>query len=174
MAETTPTRLWVMRLTYLALALLIILAHLLPIRLGPMDWAGPDVLLALSFAWALRRPDFIPAPLVALALLLADLLLMRPPGLWAALGLLAVEWLKGQGKQLRDNTFFTEWITVAAATLAVAIGYRLVLGILVVSPGAFLLSVQQFGLTVLCYPLVAAASYLIFGVRQITPGEYDH
>ena len=46
--------------------------------------AGPDLMLAFTFAWVLRRPDYVPVLLIAAIFLLEDMLLMRPPGLWTA------------------------------------------------------------------------------------------
>lgn len=174
MVDSNQSHLWGMRLVFLVLALLITMTHLLPMQLVPKGWAGPDILIALTFAWALRRPDFVPMISIVLALLTADMLLSRPPGLSALLGLLASEWLKTQGKHLRGNTFIAEWITVTGTLIATMLLYRVILTLLVVDPGNLLLMLQQTGFTILAYPLVAAASYLIFGVRRITPGEHDY
>ena len=56
---------------------------------------GPDLLIAFALAWSLRRPEYVPTLLLAILFLLGDLLLQRPPGLWALLALLACENLKG-------------------------------------------------------------------------------
>lgn len=174
MAENSPTRLWSMRATYMGLALLIAFVHLLPLQLTPSRLAGPDLLTALTFAWALRRPDYVPALSIAFTMLMADLLFQRPPGLWALLVLLASEWLKARGRHVRENTFVAEWLTAAGALLFITVIYRVALGLLIVAPGMLSLSVMQYGMTVAAYPLVAAASYLVFGVRRTAPGEYDH
>ena len=50
---------------------------------------------------------------LAVAFLLTDLLLQRPPGLWAVLALIGVENLKSRGRHLRDASFAAEWLTVA-------------------------------------------------------------
>ncbi|EBA08085.1 hypothetical protein [Sagittula stellata] len=175
MAEKhSPTRLWTMRALYPALALLLIFVHLLPLQMLPQRIAGPDFLTALTFAWCLRRPDYVPALSIAGVMLLADLVFQRPPGLWALLMLLASEFLKNRARQLRENTFATEWAAAAATLLAITVLYRLTLAILIISPGMLSLTLMQYGMTVLAYPLVAAVSYLAFGVRRTAPGEFDH
>lgn len=174
MVENSPTRLWGMRATYLGFALFIFFVHLLPMKIFPPLIAGPDVLTALTFAWALRRPDYVPMVSVAIVMLLADFLFQRPPGLWALLVLLAAEWLKVRGRQVRENTFAAEWLTAASGLLLITIVYRVVLAVLVVTPGMLSLWVMQYGMTVAVYPLVAAISYLALGVRRSAPGEYDH
>lgn len=163
-----------MRATYFGLALLIAFFHLLPLQITPRSIAGPDMLTVLTFAWCLRRPDYVPMISIAVVMLLADMLFHRPPGLWALLVLLASEWLKARGRQVRENTFVAEWLTAASALLMITLIYRLVLAILIVTPGMLSLWVMQYGMTVAAYPLVAALSYLVLGVRRSTPGEYDH
>ena len=74
---------------YVAAALVIVMAGLLPLGPGWVRWTGPDLLLALTFAWVLRRPDQAPVLLVAAVFLLADLLTLRPPGLRAARSVMA-------------------------------------------------------------------------------------
>lgn len=174
MAENSPARLWTLRALYPALALVIIFVHLLPLRMLPAGLAGPDILTALTLAWALRRPDYVPALSIAGVMLLCDLLLQRPPGLWSLLVLLAAEFLKSRARDLRKNTFVAEWLAFATALLTITVLYRLTLAILMISEGMLSLSVIQYGMTVMAYPLVTAVSYIAFGVRRSAPGEYDH
>ncbi|SDY40159.1 rod shape-determining protein MreD [Citreimonas salinaria] len=173
MAERSGTRLWLMRAVYPTLALLILFAQLLPMQAAPARIAGPDLLVALTFVWALRRPDYVPMLSIAAVMLLADLLTQRPPGLWAALVLLAAEWLKAQDRRVRGNTFFAEWLTVATALMVIAVIYRVVLGLLVPGPGTLAMHAIQYGMTLAAYPLVAAISHIAFGVRHSAPGEFD-
>lgn len=174
MAENSPARLWSMRATYFGLAFVVFFFHLLPLQIMPSRVAGPDILTVLTFAWALRRPSYVPMLSVAVVMLLADFLFHRPPGLWALLVLLAAEWLKVRGRHVRENTFVAEWITAATALFVITVIYRVILAVLIVTPGMLSLWVMQYGMTVAVYPLVAAISYLALGVRRSTPGEYDH
>ena len=70
MAELSTSRLWLMRLGFVALALVIMFFHLLPLDTVPRRWAPPDLLVAFVFAWALRRPDYVPILSLAIILLL--------------------------------------------------------------------------------------------------------
>ena len=79
MADTSPARTWIMRLVFPALALVMIFFHLLPLDTLPRRIAPPDLLLAMAIAWCFRRPDFLPAWLLAATFLLEDLALQRPP-----------------------------------------------------------------------------------------------
>jgi rod shape-determining protein MreD len=94
MADQRPARIWVMRSLYLAVSFLIIFLYLLPLATTPTRWAAPDLIIALTFAWAMRRPEYVPALCVGGIVLLADLLFQRPPGLLAVLVLIASETLR--------------------------------------------------------------------------------
>ncbi|EDM72614.1 MreD protein [Roseobacter sp. AzwK-3b] len=173
MAERRHQSRWAMRMLFGVLCLLLIFLHLLPLQLLPRGWAGPDVMLALTFAWVLRRPDFVPPLLIAGLFLLTDLLFQRPPGLWAALVLLGSQTLRAREPGLRDLTFAVEWVSVATTLVAMTLGYRIILAILMVDQAPLGLSLMQLVLTLMVYPVVALISHTAFGVRKIAPGDID-
>ncbi|SNR46437.1 rod shape-determining protein MreD [Puniceibacterium sediminis] len=162
-----------MRAAFIALCLVIMFFHLLPLETMPRRWAAPDLLVALCFAWALRRPDYVPALSVAGVMLLADLMFQRPPGLWAALVVMAVHWLKSRERRQRETTFVLEWFTVAGCLISITLIYRVVLLILMVPSGPPFLILMQLAMTILFYPLVVILSHLTLGVRRSAPGEVD-
>ncbi|EPX78346.1 Rod shape-determining protein MreD [Salipiger mucosus DSM 16094] len=161
-----------MRAAFVALALAIMFYRLLPLDLMPSRLAGPDILTALCFAWALRRPDYVPALLVAGVMMLADILFQRPPGLWAGLVLIATQLLKSRDRRDRETTFFMEWLTVAGLLLAITFAYRLVLALLIVPTGPLLLETMRYAMTIAAYPAVVAVSQYLLGVRRLAPGDY--
>ena len=173
MSDQSGTRLWAMRLTFALIVCTILFFHLLPLETSPQRWVGPDLLLAFACAWSLRRPDYVPAPALAGLFLLADLLLFRPPGLWAVLALLACEHLKSRARGLRDSTFASEWVTVCFVIAVVWLAYRAVLMLVFVELPSFGLSVFELVMTMLCYPLVVAVTHWLLGVRKAGPGDYD-
>jgi rod shape-determining protein MreD len=173
MAEKSTGHLWLMRATFVALALMFMFANLLPLKTTPQAWAGPDLLTGLTFAWALRRPAYVPMLVIVGVFLLADFLLHRPPGLWTLLVLLLSEWLKKRGRQVQDNTFAAEWVTMAGALFALFLAYRMILSILIVETGAFSLWAMQYGMTVAAYPFIVGLSFIAFGLRRTGPGEKD-
>lgn len=134
---------------------------------------GPDLLIAFAFAWSLRRPEYVPSLFLALLFLLADLLLQRPPGLWAVLALLACENLKGRSRSLRDATFGAEWIAVAVLLTVILITNRIVLSVVLVAPPQLRLSLLELGMTILVYPAVVFVTRSLMGVRRAAPGELD-
>lgn len=173
MTENTISRLWFMRAMFVALSFAVIFLHLLPLSTLPSSMGAPDIILALAFCWALRRPEFVPALLIGLVMLFADLMMSRPPGLFAAFALIAVEMLKARAGQLRDMPFSVEWITASIAIATVIIGYRLVLVILLVESFALPTALVQILFTIMIYPVVIGVSWLFFGLRKPTLGEVN-
>lgn len=173
MGDPTQWHSWSMRAAYVGCALVILVISLMPLDTGSRRFAFPDLLIALSFAWAVRRPDYVPAGLAGLVLLLADFLLLRPPGLWAALVLVGMEVLKVQGRGLRDQTFAIEWLTVATVVATVFVLYRLVAVLFLIPQAPLGLSLMQAAGTVVIYPPVVVGSFLLFGLRKAAPGEVD-
>mgnify|MGYP003118050247 CR=1 FL=1 len=172
-AATSPARVWSMRAIYLGIALGILLLELLPLQTQPRNFAGPDMILLLTFTFALRRPEYVPPAVVGLALLLADLLLQRPPGLMAGLAVVATQMLRNRSEGLRTLPFSVEWLTAALAIAAVMLGYRVVLALFVIPQAPMLLVLTQLLSTALAYPLMVLGCVALFGIRRVAPGEVD-
>ncbi|MEM6482716.1 MAG: rod shape-determining protein MreD [Pseudomonadota bacterium] len=173
MAEGNQSRLWLMRSLFAVLVIAILFFHLLPVNTVPRIWAGPDLILALTLAWVLRRPEFVPPILVAGLFLLSDLLLHRPPGLWTALVLITAEFLRARYVGLRDMTFAAEWVAVGGALVALTLTYRTVLNLLAVDQAPLGLSLIQLIMTLAAYPVLVIVSQSVFGVRKRAPGDLD-
>jgi rod shape-determining protein MreD len=173
MANTSPARIWTMRLAFPALALLIMFFHLLPLDTAPRFWAPPDLLILLAMAWSLRRPDFVPALSIGLVMLLADLLFQRPPGLLALLTVLGCGFLKARAAPHRESTFASEWLAVAVAVTGSATVNRLVLVLFGVQQAPLGLTVIEAVMTIAAYPLAVWASQSILGVRKLSPAEAE-
>ena len=156
-----------------ALAALAMFIQLLPINLDPARLPGPDWLVVIAFSWVLRRPDYIPAPLVASLVFLEDLLFMRPPGLWAAISLAGLEFLRGRARFSRALPFGFEWLMFSGVYLAMLVANRIMLAIFFVPPPRLALEGVQLLATIIAYPLVSAISAYIFGVRKMAPGSVD-
>ncbi|WP_317055856.1 rod shape-determining protein MreD [Roseovarius rhodophyticola] len=173
MVENAAVHMWAMRVIYVTLVFLVIFFHLLPLQTLPLGWAGPDILLALTIAWVLRRPEFVPPVLIALVFLLCDLMFHRPPGLWAALVLIGCETLRARHIDLRDLTFAMEWASVTTTLVTITLIYRAILAVLVVDQAPLGLSLMQLVATLIAYPLVVVVSQSVFGVRKLAPGDID-
>lgn len=173
MVEGLRSSVWVYRGAFLLLALVILFLRLLPLGSVAGDWPGPDLLLCLIFAWVMRRPDYLPVLLIGGVVLLEDLILMRPPGLWTALVILATEFIRARVALTRELQFLTEWLLVAGLMVALLIAYRLAFTIVFLPQPAFGFALLQTLWSILCYPLVVVASRLAFDLRKPATGEVD-
>lgn len=175
MAEGAPwlPRRWAMRTVYLGLGLGLIFVHLMPLQTVPRGWAGPDVMVALTLAWVLRRPDHVPPLLVAAVFFLGDLLFQRPPGLWAAIMVMAAQALRHRAPGLREQSFAAEVLAVAGVLVTATLAYRIVLALFVVDRAPLGLSLMQMLATLAVYPLVVAGLHLILGVRRAGRSDPD-
>ena len=161
------------RLLFAGLAALILFVRILPLNAVPARFPGPDLILCLTLVWVLRRPDYVPALLIAWVLLLDDLLAMRPPGLWTLIVLLGTEYLRSRETTLRDIPFALEWLIVGAMITAMTVLNGLVLALfLVPQAGPSLIALQTLA-TIAAYPLVVLATLFAFRLRKAAPGEVD-
>ena len=173
MANPVSTRRLGFRLLWIVLALVVMIALLLPLHPGPGRIPAPDVLLMMTFAGVLRRPEYIHVGFVAVAFLLADFLFMRPPGLWAALVVIATEYLRARETGWRDMPFLFEWGVVSAVTVVLALVYSVLLAIFFVDRPGIGLTLLHLAITLAAYPLVVLLTASFFGLRKSAPGEVD-
>ena len=174
MAETTPaTQRWIGRTGFVLLALLVISFQLVPLDTTPRRWAPPDLLLCLTLLWTVRRPDYAPVVVVAMLFLLADFLFQRPPGLMAALVVMATEAIRRRAGSFRSMPFLVEWLSVALVVVLIAFAQRVLLAVTLLDLPPLPLTMIEMTLTVLAYPVLAGLAYLLFGISRRAPGEVD-
>ena len=164
--DRPASHLWVKRGLYVGLAVLVMFLHLLPLDTKPDRLPFPDTLIALTYAWVLRRPEYVPILAMAIMMLMADLLLQRPPGLLAALVVLGAAYLRSAALGMRYGGFVSEWTTIGAVITTVFVLNRVILAILSVQQAAPGPVVIQVVLTIAIYPLIILLSQSAFGVRR--------
>lgn len=158
---------------YLVIAGALLFVRILPLHTQAGGWPGPDLLLALTLAWVLRRPEYVPALIVAGVFLMEDFLLWRPPGLWAAIVLGATEILRRREASLRDMPFAVEWALVAALLAGMLLADRFALGLFMVPQAGLGQSILQGLSTALAYPVVVWLMGRTSTLRKAAPGETD-
>lgn len=173
MVEGLRSTVWAYRGAFLLVALFLLFVRLLPLGTVAGRWPGPDILLCITVAWVMRRPDFLPVGLIAIVFLLEDIVLMRPPGLWTGLVVLATEFLRARVALTRELTFVVEWMLAAGVMIAMLLAYRVSLTIVLVPQPGFGFATIQTIWSILCYPLVVAASAMALDVRKPATGEVD-
>jgi len=166
MADQTATHAWFMRLLYVVACGIVIMFHLLP--LGQVAWItfSPDLILCITLAWVVRRPDYAPILLIAGVALLSDLLLMRVPGLWSALVVLLANRIGQKRHRMRSTGFGVEWARVSSGIAAIFVIERVAMSVLLIETPPLTLSGAQFLATVIVYPVVVAVTAGVFRVRK--------
>ncbi|MBJ3762477.1 rod shape-determining protein MreD [Maribius pontilimi] len=161
------------RAIFAGLSVLILFILILPFHTASNPMSTPDLLVLLAFAWVLRRPDYVPVLLVAAVILMSDILFMRPLGLWTALVVAALEFLRGRGHLSSELPFPVEWALVAATLTAISAANVLVLAVFMVPQPPFTAILMQVFVSVAVYPLVVAFSAFVVGVRPPAPSERE-
>ena len=165
--------LWLHRLLFLAVAVLLIFWKLLPMNDSAGHLPGPDILLCMIFAWTVRRPDYLPVLMIAGVVLTEDMLLMRPPGLWTALVILGSEVIRSRVVLTRELSFGVEWLLVAALMLAMFVIYRLAFVLTFVPQPVLGFALVQTLWSIMAYPVVVAVSRYGLDLHKPATGELD-
>jgi len=110
-------------LTPFALAILLVVLSLVPIRLGGYAPIVPWFTLMAVFFWTAHRPDLLPVWSVFLLGLFADLLGGGPLGVTSLALMLAQAAVKAQRRHILPHPFIVQWVVFAL----VAVGAELLL-----------------------------------------------
>lgn len=145
---------WYHPTLYLVFCLVILFFQLLPLSPGYAGLPAPDLLLCLTFAWVIRQPDRLPVGMIVGLFFIADFLLQRPPGLWTAIVLIAVEFLKSRIITTREISWVVEWFTTATVMVAAVLLNRAFLAMFIVPLPSFSLEALLLLFNVMAYPLV--------------------
>ena len=108
-----PNRLFRLRCIFLVIAIFLIMLPTLPIRADFNHIFIPDLLLTMTFAWVMQRPDVIGPITITIVFLFADFILQRPPGLWTVIVLFAATFLGMRSARFKEVFFIYEWATVS-------------------------------------------------------------
>ena len=173
MAEPLSSRKTTFWTIYVVIAVIIVFFSYLPLTNGAADAPAPDFMLGFTFAWVLRRPDYVPVALVVAVTLAMDFLLLRPPGLWTALTVMALEFLRGRVQRTPDMTHTAEAIIAGIAICFVIIANRIILSLLLIEIPPIRIDALFLLLTLISYPFVVLFSNITLGLRKTSPGEVD-
>ncbi|WP_299646037.1 rod shape-determining protein MreD [uncultured Jannaschia sp.] len=163
---------WGYRVTFVVLSAGILFFALVPFGVGERAWPGPELMVCLTAAWVLRRPDYVPVWLLLPLLLLDDALLLRPLGLWTLLVLLLSEYLRRRVDHAEALPFGSELFLVAGGIVAVFVANHLALVLLLAETPPVHGQALHALATIVFYPGVALVSEVV-GVRRLAPGELD-
>ncbi|PWR02272.1 rod shape-determining protein MreD [Meridianimarinicoccus roseus] len=151
---------------FAGLAALVVLIKLLPLEQAAGGIPTPDLLLCLVLAWVVRRPDLLPVLLIAALFFLADMMLMRPPGLWAGLVVLATEWLRRRQRPLRAMPFPVECAMVGGVMTGLVLAHWGAQSLFFVQQPTLGQQLLRVPVTLAAYPPVVGLLHYGLGVRK--------
>ena len=157
-----PARLMRMALV-LFLGVLAIYVEAAPLGVATGSPPSPDLLLCIVAYWSIRRPEAIPLPLVFLLGLMRDLLTDVPVGAGVLALVLISEGFKTWRRHLERTMFLTEWLAVAAASLAGSALVWLLIAITFAQPPYLTELLHQCLYTTMVYPFLVLV--LRWGLR---------
>lgn len=157
---------------YIGIGLVILFFRLMPLNPGEPGLPGPEIMLCVTIAWVLRRPDQLPAAIIVALALISDIMLGRPFGLWSLIVLLATEMLRSRVQSWADQPFVFEWLRVALLMGLMMLGDRLMMLLFMLPVPALGPALLQWLATVIAYPLVVGL-VRILGVRRLSAAELE-
>ncbi len=171
MGDAHAARIWLGRTVFLAAVFVLLFADFVPLRFQPRFIPPPDLLLCLTIAFALRRPEFVPVWVLAPVYLLADILFNHPIGLWTTIVILTVEFIRTQEYRFRELVFPFEWLFVASVIFLAMLANRFILALSMVPLPSFGTVMLHFIVSLLVYPFVVFVCYYLLRVQKITPHQ---
>lgn len=161
------------RVIFLGVLLALIIIRMLPFGGEAGSLPGPDWTVCIIFALMMRRPDYVPLWLLAGVLMLQDILLMRPFGLWAALVVIAAEVLRARSVLMRELSFLMEWAVVFGLMLAMLLVYRLVFALTLLPQVTFGFALLEVIWSGIAYPAVVLISRYVLSLQKPGLGQID-
>ncbi|MFY0692633.1 MAG: rod shape-determining protein MreD [Paracoccaceae bacterium] len=169
MVDPAASRRWMFRGLFFASCAFIMFIQMLPLRTTPAFLPGPDLLFAFAAVVMMRRPAYVPVLFVVGIFFLADLLFLRPPGLWTAIVLIATEFLRRRSVSPTEFPFLVEFAVFSAVFTAMVAANALVQLVFGLTPPDLGVLALHVLVTMAAYPFVIAVSHFILGIRRARP-----
>jgi len=142
-----------LRFTYLLIVMLLVLFQTMPIHTSIDQFSMPDIPLVITFVWVMRRPDVMGPILITIAFLFADMILQRPPGLWALIVLCGSMFLRSRTIYFKEVIFFYEWLTISIVIIICFIANQFLLLLTFLPTHNLEFLVKQALFTIMLYPI---------------------
>ncbi|NNK79635.1 MAG: rod shape-determining protein MreD [Litoreibacter sp.] len=171
MVDPAASRRWMFRGLFLATCACVMFIQMLPLRTTPALLPAPDLLFAVAAVLIMRRPAYVPVLLVVGVFFLADLLYLRPPGLWTAIVLVATEFLRRRSVAPTEFPFLVEFAVFSGVFTAMVAGNAVTQLVFGLTPPDLATLALHVLVTMAAYPFVIAFSHFILGIRRARPSD---
>jgi rod shape-determining protein MreD len=173
MIDPVALNIWRGRALFLIVVLALMFARLLPLGSNIGRFPGPEWTVCIVFALMMRRPDYLPLWLLAGVMLLEDIVLMRPIGLWAALMVLAAEVVRSRSVLMRELSFLMEWAVISALMLGMLVIYRITFALTMLPQVSVGFALVGLIWSVIAYPAVVLISRFVLDLQKSGLGQID-
>jgi len=161
----SSSSIWFGSALFLSLGFFVTLAALLPLGLSADALIMPDLFFCMAFYWVIRSAKTAPVTIVFFVVFFADVMLMRPLGLWTLVVVLTIEFARYQRFPIREQMFIVEWILFALLFGAALLFKSILLTISFSDMPNLELTVWYFSMTIASYPIVVVVLHYIFRIR---------
>jgi len=127
-----------------------------------------DFLFCFAASWILRKPYLVPTLLLVAIWFLQDILYGLPLGLWAAIAVAALEFLRQMFGVIRYRSFLAEWSLFCATYLAANLFHYFIFLLILSSRPPLNEILVLVGFTILVYPFTVIATNLVFRMYKVT------
>jgi len=154
---------------FAAAAALAILLEVAPLGLSADASPSPDLVAAVVFFWALRRPEAAPVLLVLLVAAARDFLAGGPVGPGALALVLGAEALRGRGGA--HTALHVEFALFAVFIMLTSLGVWVMVWVTASGAPAMSAVLARVALTLICYPFIYFLLRRILMIRSLESAE---
>ncbi|PQM56790.1 MAG: hypothetical protein CML39_02515 [Rhodobacteraceae bacterium] len=141
-------------LYFLLLGAIVIIIPIAPISAEPTIIEIPDTLICLIFSWLVLDQKSAPLLSILFLCLLADILWMRPIGLWPMFILLASELVRHYRLRIVNQSTLVKFFCFLLFFSIINTGVKLLSLVVALKPLDFMIWLKYFLFTVLLFPIV--------------------
>ncbi|GHA45644.1 hypothetical protein GCM10008927_08300 [Amylibacter ulvae] len=173
MDEVNPYKSLRNRAIYFGVCMALIFLRLIPLDLEPNKVGMPDFILCITAAIVIRKAIIAPYVLVGLVFLIADIMLSRPLGLGALIGVVGIEIVRNNRFSFREMFFLSELFLMAILFALMAFAQQLALSLVLADRLPLHSVLIQLVTTIACYPIVVFVISQMLRISKPAPGEFN-
>ena len=159
-------QIWIYTTKYIFLGFFILSVQILPLPIIQQEILWPDLLFLSTSGWLIRRPNYLPIFIIFLVHIVADIILLRPIGLWSGLSLIIFVFIKWRISRTKAIFKFGQELVfvISLFTLLIITNMFFQSIFRIVNPPLIMI-LLQLTFAIIIYPLVIFSLHYVLGVR---------